>query len=431
VTGDLEIYGEVTKDVVTLFGDLFVGPDAVVRGDLASVSGRIDLAGDAAVYGGVHSGVDERLGRRHRYHRFRHAWTYDIDLSLDGDVNTLYNRVDGLSLGMTARYNDPDSLLPRVWAGGGYAFESERWRYDLGLEQSVLRSPALVVGGGMFRVLESDDDWLISSEENSAFAILFRQDYRDYYEAEGARVYVKSQPLRDLTVDIGFRYEETKWLPAERDLWSVFGGDGKFDHNFGSVDSTLRASGIEQIDTGTNAAIYADVVWDTRSERDPYYYSAWALEGRLEYTDPGMDSDFDYTRYRLSVIRHQRLNRRIMAIGRLMYGGAEGTLPMHRMFYLGGLGTLYGYEHKEFYGKKFWMSNLEYRFDFPHSDLAASLMWDAGQVTPGNSFEEAEVKHSLGAAIYIGSKFKVGLARRLDRSYDADPEFFARFSYSL
>jgi hypothetical protein len=430
VTDDIEVYGEVTKDVVTLFGDLFVGPDAVVRGDIATVSGRIDLAGDAAVYGDIHSGIDSRLGRRHRYHRFRHEWTYNIEFSLDGETTTSYNRVDGLALGLTARYLDPDSALPRVWAGGGYAFESARWRYDLGLEQSIIRDPALAIGGSAFRVLATDDDWLLSTEENSAFAILFRQDYRDYYEAEGSRAYLKSKPFRDFLVETGFHYEETKWLEAERDLWSLFGG-GKFDYNFGSVDSTLRSSGSEEIDTGTNVSLYASVLWDTRDEDDLYYYSSWTIAGMWEHTGPDLDSDFDYTRYRLSVTRHQRLNRRIMAIMRGVYGGSEGYLPMHRRFYLGGLGTLYGYEHKEFSGSRFWLANLEYRIDFPHSDLAASLMWDVGQISPGTNFDDAEVKNSLGAALYIGNKFKVGLARRLDRSYDNDIEFFARFDYSL
>jgi outer membrane protein assembly factor BamA len=170
--------------------------------------------------------------------------------------------------------------------------------------------------------------------------------------------------------------------------------------------------------------------WDTRDEDDPYYYSAWAVSGLIEYTGPDLDSDFDYTRYRLAVSRHQRLNRRLMVVARSVYGGSEGALPMHKRFYLGGLGTLHGYQHKELSGSRFWMANLEYRIDFPHSDLAASLMWDVGQISPGDSFEGAEVKHSLGAALHIGSKFKVGLARRLDRSYDNDPQLFARFAFA-
>ena len=115
----------------------------------------------------------------------------------------------------------------------------------------------------------------------------------------------------------------------------------------------------------------------------------------------------------------------------VLFGGSDGVLPMHKQFYLGGLGTLYGYEHKEYSGQNFWLAGVEYRFAFPHSDLAASLMWDLGQVSDTKSFEGAEVKHSLGVAFYFGSDFKIGLAKRLDRADNDKPELFARFTHSL
>ncbi len=430
VTGNVEIYGEVSKDVISLFGDVFVGPDAVVRGDVASVTGQIDLARDASVYGEVRSGTDSRLGRRHRYSRFRSRYRdmFDIDLVCS---SSLYNRVDGLSLGLRVEFSDPDSLLPTVWAGGGYAFESARWRYELGLEQTVLRRPAIVLGGSAYRKLASEDDWLLSSAENTAFALLAGQDYKDYYETEGARAYLKLRPVRNITLQTGFCYEETKWLDAQPNLWSVFGDDDGFRENFSSVDSAARATGIEEIDTSTNYAWYATLEYGNRDEDDLYYRSSWRASGSVELSSPELDSDFDYTRLTVSATRYQRINRRLMAIIRGVYGGSDGALPMHKQFYLGGLGTLHGYEHKEYSGQYFWLANLEYRFQFPHSDLAASLIWDLGQVSQVSDFAGAEVKHSLGVAMYFGSDFKIGLAKRLDRSYDDKPELFARFTHSM
>lgn len=430
VTGNVEIYGEVSKDVISLFGDVFVGPDAVVRGDVATVTGQIDLARDASVYGEVRSGTDSRLGRRHRYSRFRNRYRDMFDINMDC-ASSIYNRVDGLSLGLTVDFSDPDSLLPTVWAGGNYAFESERWRYGIGLEQTVLRRPAIVLGGSTYRKLASEDDWLLSSAENTAFALLAGQDYKDYYEAEGAKAYVKFRPVRDITFQTGFCYEETKWLDAQPNLWSVFGNDDGFRENFSSVDSAARATGIDEIDTSTNYTWYASLEYSNRDESDLYYRSSWRARGSLEWSNPKLDSDFDYTRLAVSATRYQRLNRRLMAIIRGLYGGSDGVLPMHKQFYLGGLGTLHGYEHKEYTGQYFWLANIEYRFQFPHSDLAASLIWDLGQVSPVSDFAGAEVKHSMGVALYFGSDFKIGLAKRLDRSYDDKPELFARFTHSM
>ena len=112
-----------------------------------------------------------------------------FEVDFDG-TSSWYNRVDGLSLGLILRFADPDSVLPKVWVGGNYAFESARWRYTLGLEQTILRHPALALGGSAYRRLASEDDWLLSSDENSAFAWMAGQDYKDYYEAEGANAYV-------------------------------------------------------------------------------------------------------------------------------------------------------------------------------------------------------------------------------------------------
>jgi hypothetical protein len=430
LTGDIEIHGEVNKDVISLFGDVAVGDAGVVRGNVVSIAGKIRLAKNAAVYGKVSSGTDDRIGRRHKYRRFQNIYDDYFEISCSDKYNG-YNRVDGLSLGTEVRFSDPDSVLPSVWAGGGYAFESERWRYELGLEQTLLRNPALGIGGKAFRLLESDDSWLISNEENSAFALLLREDYRDYYEAEGGALWLHIVPLHDLNIETGFRYEETKWLDAERDLWSLLKGEDKFAPNFSRVDSLSRAAGIGQIDSFANASAYMQIGYDSRNIKDPYYRSAWSVQAQIEKSTPDLDSDYDYTRYRLSVARHQKVNRRTMVILRGVYGGSDGVLPMHRRFYLGGLGTLYGYRHKEYSGSYFWMANSEYRIDFPHSDVAASLMWDVGQTAETSSFANSEVKHSLGVSIYCGSDFKIGLAKRLDRSYDDDPRLFARLSFSM
>ncbi|MCP4684136.1 MAG: BamA/TamA family outer membrane protein, partial [bacterium] len=111
---------------------------------------------------------------------------------------------------------------------------------------------------------------------------------------------------------------------------------------------------------------------------------------------------------------------------------SDGEPPMHKLFYLGGLGTLHGYRHKEFMGQRFWMANSEYRVDFPHSDLAASLTWDVGQISSDSHFDASdEIRHSIGASLYLGSDVKVTLAKRLDGSTNDDPRFYVRLAHIL
>jgi hypothetical protein len=424
VAGDIEVYGEVNQDVVSLFGDIYVGPDAVIRGDVVTLKGRADVARDASVYGNVLSGPDGDRGRKHRFHR--------RESELEVGARLSYNRVDGIAPYMSLGYDDTDSLLPRMWIEAGYAFESKRWRYEIGLEQSVLRTTPIMVGGALYRRLASEDTAIVSREENTAYALLFTEDFMDYYEAEGGRAWVKAKPISSLTIEGGYRFEDTRWFNARNNLWSLFGGDKRFADNFASVGAAYRVPASVEIDSSTNAAWYANVLWDTRDGEEPLEYSAWTAAGSCEWSHPDFNSDFDYRRYKAEVTRLQRLNRRIMLVVKGTYGGSDGYLPMYKRFYLGGLGTLHGYRHKEYMGTRFWTVNTEYRLEFPRTDLAVSVSWDVGRISNDTRFRAGDdVKHSLGASVSLGDDFKVTLAKRLDRSYDDDPKLYVRFAHSI
>jgi outer membrane protein assembly factor BamA len=103
---------------------------------------------------------------------------------------------------------------------------------------------------------------------------------------------------------------------------------------------------------------------------------------------------------------------------------------MYKRFYLGGLGTLLGYRHKELMGTEFGMANAEYRVDFPRTDLAASVFWDAAQIANETKLSgDIEVKHCLGAAVHFGDDMRVNVSKRLDRGYNDDPKIYVRFDH--
>ncbi|UCC43110.1 MAG: BamA/TamA family outer membrane protein [Candidatus Zixiibacteriota bacterium] len=421
VTGDIEVMGEVNRDVISLFGNIYVGPEAVIRGDIVSVTGKVTVSDRATVYGRTYTG--RHRGRVHR------RWT--VESHSDIKPRFTYNRVDGARVGQSLQHTDALGYLPSVEVSADYAFESERWRFGIGVEQPILRRPDISIGAEFYRRLASEDDWLLGDCENTVFALLVTEDFKDYYEAEGASAYITARPMRNLRLETRYRQEETNWLPSQPHLFSLFGGDKLFSPNFRRVDSVFRDIGIAMIDTTTLAGLTATVTYDTRGS-NPFRRSAWLADGRIEWSHPDLGSDFDYRRYTLRGSRYQRLTRRSMIIGQAMFGGSDGYLPMHKRFYLGGLGTLRGFKHKEFMGTRFWMANFEYRFRFPASDLALSLLWDAAQITNDVKFQETdEVKHSLGIAIYLGDDLRISLAKRLDRSAETDPNFYARVDHAF
>ncbi len=423
LTGDIEVLGELNRDAITIFGDIYIGPDAVFRGDAVSIRGDVDSDDQATIYGDIYSGVKQRS-------KWNRSWAKRTRTDIDADFG--YNRVDGLRLGLGLKYTSRGAHYPNVWSKASYAFESERWRFDLGLEQPIYRSSGVAIGAEYYRRLKTEDDWIVSERENNAFALFVTEDYRDYYEAEGGRIYLKAEPINNISVAIEYTEEETDWLRSYRNLWSLFGGDKLFDRNFHSVASPERANGINEIDSSTNTYISASIKFDNRKDRNIFSNSSWVASLSGEWSDPEYGSDFKYSRFIATGIRYQRINRHTTLILRAKTGWSENSLPMHKRFYIGGIGSLRGYEHKEFSGSKFWMTNLEYRFAFPHTDLALSVLWDAARVTSNDNFSEAdEVKQSIGVAFYLGDDFRMSLSKRLDRSYDNNPIFYTRVVHAF
>lgn len=422
IKGDIDVYGEVNRDVISLFGDIYIAPDAVVRGDIVSLSGRVKAGRSASVYGEIFTGKDKEIVRRRRF--------YSRDTEFAFTPWFSYDRVDGAGFYGTLKYEDLDSLLPTVWFTGGYALESERWRYEVGFEQTLWRNKSLGLGGSAYRKLASGDDWYMSDEENLFFVLAVTEDFKDYYEAEGANIYAKVKPLKNLSFEGGYRYEETKWIRAHQNIWSLFGGDKIFPKNYSTVDDAYREIGIREIDSTTNGVLYAHVDFDTRDPDEPFDRSAWAVSADFEWSQPDLESDFDYRRYLVKARRYQEINRHSMILLTGVYGGSDGYLPMYKRFFIGGPGTLEGYDRKEYMGSRFWMLNSEYRFTFPGSDLSFSLLYDVGQIANGTAFEDTDdVKHSLGIAFYLENDFRVSFSKRLDTAENKDPKIYARLTH--
>ncbi|MFH1687018.1 MAG: BamA/TamA family outer membrane protein [bacterium] len=424
IAGDVEVYGEVNRDIVTILGDIYVGPAAVARGDIATVRGRIDVASDASIYGEQYS-----ADQRRRVHKRRYSAGRD-EVSDQFGIN--YNRVDGLYIQEGIRYDDDDSLLPSLWTSAGYAFASERWRFELGFEQTILRRLPIAVSGTYYRRLSSEDDWLLSDKENMFLAVLAKEDYKDYYETEGASFGFTSRPVEAARISFGYYQESTRWLSAHRNLWSLFGGDKRFRENFATVDSSWRSSGMDILDSLDNSGLRASFDLNTRGSDGLFDASSWHASADLEWSSPDLDSDFDYRRYTFNLRRYQKLHRQATLILRGVYAGSDGRLPMHKRFFLGGLGSLRGYDHKEYIGTTYWMANAEYRISFPHSDLAASIFCDIGQIANETALDgDVEVKSSLGVGLYLGEDLRINFSRRLDDSLKDNINILVRLEHTF
>ncbi len=420
--GNVEVYGEINRDVLAIFGNITVGKEAVIRGDAIAVNGTVELLQGASVYGSVTTAKGEKTTHRHRARRWKRL---EGHLELTGKF--YYNRVDGLGLLGGLKYEDPDSLLPTFGFKAGYAFGSERWRYQMWFAQTVLRGPIPVqFGGEFYRLLESDDDKLLGDGENTLYALCFNEDWKDYYESEGGYGFVRLGIGRWNRLEIGYLAENQNWLDAHPRLWSLFGAK-EFRGNFSSVPYDTLRIGRDDFDDRFMTSFRARVTYDTRDDED-HPRQGWYGITSYEYCQEDWKGDFDFERYEVTLRRYQPLHRYILVNLAAAYGRIQGDrIPLNRQFYLGGLGTLYGYRHKEYRGNEYIEVSLEYGFRIPRSDLRPFVQYDGGKIGVDELGGGESWKSAMSIGIYFEEDYRIMLSKRLDEG-DQDPIFYARFS---
>jgi outer membrane protein assembly factor BamA len=277
----------------------------------------------------------------------------------------------------------------------------------------------------------SEDDWLLSNSENTAFALIATEDFKDYYESEGITGWLQIDLQEQLFLKLGYNYYETRWFEAEDNLWSLFGGSKVFRPNFSAVTSPFREVGIQEIDTAKNGELFLEVDFDNRYGDKNSVTSGWRFSGEFELSKNDLSSDFDYQKYAVQIVRYQKIIEHLRARFRARHGNSDGYLPMQQRFFLGGLGTLPGYKHKEYIGTRFWMVNSEYLVGLPTSYQSNFIIfWDVGQIANDTRLGNAEIKHSLGVGVDLGG-FRLNLNKRLDSAIDRDIRIYVRFSSSF
>ncbi len=418
---DIHIDGEINLDVIAIFGNVILGDNAVIRGDIVAINGAITGSTKATVYGEFAETDFEGKGWKGRWNK---SWQYEQNFPIIAKF--YYNRVDGAAPYLGIKYLDKDSLYPAITAYGGYAFASERWRYFLGFEQSFLRPRPLTFGGNIYQWLASPDDWIISNAENTFFALIATEDYKDFYEARGGYGFIRWTPFPGNRYEIGLRGERHRWLEAHRNLWSLCGGSKRFPENFYAFGENPEELAREQFHEKDLTAMEFKIDYKSPGLSDEMEKSFWTAHGEIEWSPDSWSGDFDYTRFFATGIRYQRLNEYSGLLLRVAIGSADGILPMHKKFFMGGLGTLYGYRHKEYFGDQFWMADIEYHIDLPHSDLDGWLFYNVAQIGDGiRDLSDFDVKHCLGVGLSINEDIRLNVAQRLDRS-GASPRLYVR-----
>lgn len=398
VGADILVEGEVNGNVVALFGDVRLSHSSICRKDVLAVGGRVEKHSDAGVYGEIQSTGD---WRRHKNDGRDDEYNDRNIVDLHGAGQ--YNRVDGVMLEAGLTFRSEEEFMPEFFVDYGYGFWSKRSKYRLGLKHQLFDYNQLSFGGQVYRQTKTEDEWRCGSGENTIYALLAREDFRDYYEGEGGSIFIEQSLTYDHTFRVDYTIESLDYLPANPNLWSLFGGDKKFRSNFSSLTDSLRDAHLPDYEQD-EAVLKLSYIFDTSADRfGDLMRKGWYAAVVYEHSSEGLGSDFDYDRLLLELRRYQPLTYRQNLNLRLLYGSATGNLPLHKFYYLGGIRTLRAFDIKEFYGSRMAMANLEYVLDFPRTDIGIAILLDIGKTGWCSDFlSEGDWLADVGVGFSVG-----------------------------
>lgn len=406
VGGELESDAEVNGYVIALFGDINLGAAATCHRDVLAVGGRIQRDRKARIYGALQS--TDSWKRSDIFRRRQRNYGYQ---PITWSKGLSYNRVDGLTLNAGVAFQSEENFVPRFFAEVGYGASSSIWKYRLGFDHRLFDYHQLSYGGAVYRQTKTADDWICAGGENTVYALLRREDFRDYYQGEGAEVFAEQQVNGRHSFRADYHVEVLDSMPAFPRLWALLGGSKDFRSNFSSVAEGARGVGLRAF---TNHEAAVALKYKYQSALDPARNASqgWWLAFQYEHSSGAIASDFNYDRYTFEVRRYQRVNELLNINVRAIYGEVTGAAPIHRLFYLGGIRTLRGHEIKQYYGTEVGLINVEYVINPDRTILDFAAVADVGGVGFGDrSLSQSRWRGDVGVAIIIGELVRFELTR--------------------
>ena len=264
----------------------------------------------------------------------------------DEDVILDYNRVDQLRLGFRGEYGPSEGLEPRLAARFEYAFGRDRPLYGFQVEQPLVKSGRFALGASFTRRTDHTELQQIQDYENSLALLFGRQDYRNYFEREGADAYAMWRVPDFSTISVHLREDAWRSLGLLRGTRSWF-----------HTDRALRDNpAIDEGDTRTVTLRLERLAHRSSRTRAGFYH--W-LE--LERAGAGLGGDFEYTRGLADLRSVLRLSPATTLSLRGVAGSTfAGTLPRQKEFTVGGVDGLRGHSFAAYRGNHIALAQAEY-----------------------------------------------------------------------
>lgn len=296
-----------------------------------------------------------------------------------------YNRVEGLSVGarVEGRTGSPAGPLDVALTGRIGTGDQEPNGTLTVTRESVRRRLTLSAHHGLVSVHE---DARALGIGNSATALFFGRDDGEYFRSTG--VALSTGPPESRRPWYGWRLYAEKQIAAPRTTdFALFTGHGAFRSN-------IDADRADQV--GFRVAF-----------RPWWGREAHALQGGAELMVQAETGTFHFGRTRLGLAAAFPVVEKVRGGVEASAGTTWGNVPVQRLWYLGGSGTLRGYGGSAGVGPDMLRARLELSRRFLGDGMGVVLFGDAGWAGEESAFDTDDVLYSAG----VGWSLLDGLVR--------------------
>ena len=267
-----------------------------------------------------------------------------------------YNRVEGLPVMIGPVFHDSvgaaqinASVLGIIRSADSFHWDNQNLGHHAALDVRVGRGRGYSFGVSSFDVMTAVEPWQLPDPDAGLAALFGHRDFRDWFNRHGAMgTATFNMSARS---SLSFDFSDERWASADaRRVFSVF-GNGK----------TWRANPIVDAGRFHIGTLRANV--DTRNDEDNPS-TGWLIlaeyeRGVGEITDFGLTSPLartptsphvSYGRGLVDLRRYNRLSPTTWINGRLVLGGwlHGDDLPVQRRFSVGGIGTVPGFDFRDY-----------------------------------------------------------------------------------
>ena len=271
-----------------------------------------------------------------------------------------FNRVEGFHGGVRAEFDSVTNALS-LRAGLAYGFSNRHGTYALGGTYYPGSHRSVGFGAEIYRIVDNvPDQGYYDSFSNSLAAVLDKEDYRDYFSAEGWKGFVRFHPSSEVLYTLTYAFEKDEPLPV-RTHFSIFVPSRLFRPNPAAAAGRLGSLRLD-VHLGPEP-VPLDLVQQNGFDVSIEHAAPLFTGGTFDFTRVGGVLTLIVPTFGQSYL--MKPGFRLRASG----GDAAGTLPVQRLFAVESaldgyapFGVMHGAHPREFTGTGYVAVNLEHNF---------------------------------------------------------------------